>query len=357
MNSITNYKSVYINKIENVKKKEQSGLAKLIARIKRPMGEKLGKQFSKVRNVSSEQKAENDKIKNKLIQEGKGTELKHDLNGFILNATGSKKWIIVFNGMGDCYESHLSALHGLSQDVGANVLAFNYREKPSSLKDWVEDGQCMLEYLKQKGVKPEDIVLYGHSLGGGIATDVYKSQKIKPGLILESTPSTLAKAIKSKRGNLAGAAAKLFNWNSNSFQVIKNADPKSLEHIALIVNRRDPTVRYQEASLYKKLGKKVQRVKIGEKHEEFGKVSVKGVKDLNKTSVNAEEAKKYREAYAKLRKQRAHVHLPHPHERVMDRRMKSVEGDENLKPFIEKFKREDEKAYEEIVNLFRGFLT
>lgn len=362
-------------KLEKIKPKEQNIVTKIMFKVakelRRPIGEYLGKKFSKVKKVTPQKVT-----KEKLIEKGKGKGLnleienKHTLNGFkFLSSKESKKWIVIFNGMGDQYESHLDALNALSEDVGANVLAFNYRGvgmssgKPASIKDWVEDGQYVLQYLEKNGVKAEDITIYGHSLGGGIASDVYKKQKEKPSLVMESSPSTLAKAIKSKRGTFAGVAAMLFNWDFNSYKVIKNADSASQEHIALVVNRRDPTVRYQEASLYKKLAKegrgKLQIVKIGEKHEEFGKVSVKKeIKDFEKVKTPhdkkdiSEEAKEYRAQYGELRKKGTLKDLPHPHDRVMDRRAVSPAN-----PFEEKFKKEDEKAYNEIVGVFKSFLN
>lgn len=283
----------------------------------------------------------------------------------------NNKWIVVFNGMGDRYERHLNALDDLSENVGANVLAFNYRGvgsssgKPSSIKDWVEDGEYALKYLKEKGVKPENIVIYGHSLGGGIAAEVYEKQNIKSALVVESTPSSLHQGIKSKRGALAALAAKTFNWDFNSYKVVKDADQASKNRIAVVVNRRDPTVRYQEASLYKKLGKKnvsgYERIKIGEKHEGLEKTSVKkGVKTSSKTQKEEEreipeEAKQYREKYGELRKKGIHTQLRHPHDRIMDMPAKPLKGD--LQPFQEKFAKEDKEAYQAFVKVCKDFLS
>lgn len=380
--------SIETIQLNKLKPKEKHVMAKFISNafegLKRPMGERLGREFSKAKNITEEQKQANQATKEKLVKEGTGKEFnfeigdQHTLNGFeFYPPKPSDKWIVVFNGMGSRYETHLEALDALSKDVGANVLAFNYRGvgdssgKPAALKDWVEDGQYMLEYLKQKKIPPENIALYGHSLGGGVASDVYKKQDKKSALIMESSPSALSKAVQSKKGILAGLATKLFNWDFNSYRVIKNADAS--QNIALIVNRRDPTVRYQEASLYKKLAKKeegkFQRIKIGEKQEEFEKVSVKtGEKDFKKPKSRKEKteisdaAKEYRTQYGKLRKEGTLKDLPHPHKRVMDRSRDAkpkVEGaaGENLRKFESKFKQEDTQAYAEIVKVFKGFLN
>jgi hypothetical protein len=376
-------------KLEKFKPKEKNGASEIMSRVakemRRPLGKYIGKELSKVRHITAVQKEANAQIKEDLINAGKGEGLKLEvgkriLDGFkFLNPKEPGKWIVVFNGMGDQYEFHLEALEKLSEDVGANVLAFNYRGfgessgKPASIDDWVEDGRYMLKYLEQSGVKAENITIYGHSMGGGIASEVYEKQEAKSSLIMESSPSAFVKAIKSRRGTLAGVAAKISRWDFNSYKVIKDAAAQSKANIALVVNRRDPIVRYQD-SLYKKLAKNgagiIQRVKIGDKQEEFGKVSVKaGIKEFGKakTSKNpldkkeiSEEAKEYRNAYGELRKEGSLKNLPHPHHRVMDRRAaKPVVGEdaEKFRLFEEKFQKEDEKAYEEIVKVFKGFLN
>lgn len=371
MNPINNVSSHETFKLEKIQKKQSSVIARIVKELKRPIGTYLGKIFAKV-TITSDDKLK----KQELIKKGKGVglkleiEKKHTLDGFQLLNSNSKKWIVVFNGMKASYESSLNALEGLSEDVGANVLAFNYRGvgdstgKPTSIKDWVEDGQYVLKYLEEKGVLPEDIVIYGHSMGGGIASEVYKKQEKKPGLFLEASPHCLAKAIQAKRGGIAGIAAKYFNWNFNSHKVI-NGD--STAKIALLVNRRDPTVRYHK-SLYKKLVKngdgKIQRIKIGEKQEEFGKISVKsGVKDFAKEKSPkdkkelSEAAKTYKKKYEALKKDKVIKHLPHPHARVMDRRLAQGIEDEKLQPFQEKFKKEDDIAYEKMVTIFKEFLN
>jgi pimeloyl-ACP methyl ester carboxylesterase len=97
----------------------------------------------------------------------------------ITNQTDSKKWIIYFNGQGGNYEKFLDNYKKLSDMTGANVLVFNYRGVMrskgtlKSTRDLVLDGEAMVRYLKIKYEIPStDILLHGHSLGGGVATAV-----------------------------------------------------------------------------------------------------------------------------------------------------------------------------------------
>ena len=43
---------------------------------------------------------------------------------------------------------------------------------PYSGRNLVEDGKAAVQYLKDAGVRETNIVLHGHSLGGGVATQV-----------------------------------------------------------------------------------------------------------------------------------------------------------------------------------------
>lgn len=92
-----------------------------------------------------------------------------------------QKWIVCFNGNAMCYENCLDEASALRSDTGCNVMLFNYRGVMDSEnnigairpdKDLVLDGDAFIQYLLSKGVKSEDILIHGFSLGGGVGTQV-----------------------------------------------------------------------------------------------------------------------------------------------------------------------------------------
>lgn len=78
--------------------------------------------------------------------------------------------------------------------LGCNLLLVDYRGygkstggKPSETKVY-EDAEAAWQYLlKQRGVKPQQTFIYGHSLGGAIAIDLALRHPEAAGLIIEST--------------------------------------------------------------------------------------------------------------------------------------------------------------------------
>ena len=76
-----------------------------------------------------------------------------------------------FNTLG--YPALLIDYHGYGKSEG----------KPSE-KNLYRDGKASLEWLRRKNRKPEEIVLFGKSLGSGVAVELATKHSFK-GLILE----------------------------------------------------------------------------------------------------------------------------------------------------------------------------
>lgn len=84
--------------------------------------------------------------------------------------------IIKFNGNNMLYESRIQEMINDARELKATVIGFNHRGvsqstgKVRSRDDLLVDGIAQVQRLLKLGVKPEQIVLDGISLGGAIAT-------------------------------------------------------------------------------------------------------------------------------------------------------------------------------------------
>ena len=95
------------------------------------------------------------------------------------------------------------------QQLGFSVLAIDYRGYglsegglPNETRLY-EDSQAAWDYLtKNRGILPQDIFIYGESLGGAIAIDLAIKQPDAAGLIVQSSFTTMAKQIAQFRPGL-----------------------------------------------------------------------------------------------------------------------------------------------------------
>lgn len=89
-----------------------------------------------------------------------------------------QKWVICFNGNTMAYEQILSNQRHYSNHTHCNIISFNYRGvgdsqgNAKSQEDLVLDGDALFQFLLAHGVKSEDILLDGLSVGGGISAQV-----------------------------------------------------------------------------------------------------------------------------------------------------------------------------------------
>eukprot|EP00941_MAST-03F_sp_MAST-3F-sp1_P002555 g2555.t1 len=88
----------------------------------------------------------------------------------------SDRWVIMFLGNGGMFELHGQDGSCFSNTWNCNVLLMNYRgvNKSSGIPiyedDLIKDGlACLKHIVVSEGAKLENILLYGHSLGGAVA--------------------------------------------------------------------------------------------------------------------------------------------------------------------------------------------
>ena len=87
------------------------------------------------------------------------------------------------------------------KDLNVNFLIIAWRgfsgnEGKPSENNLYTDGISAIEWLKKKGVTEKDIIIYGESLGTGIATEIAQNKNFA-GLILETPFTSMVEAAKN----------------------------------------------------------------------------------------------------------------------------------------------------------------
>ena len=110
------------------------------------------------------------------------------------------KTILFFHGNAGSLENRIHKLNHF-RDMNLNFLIIAWRGfsgnkgKPSE-KGLYEDGRSAINWLLSKGIKKENIIIYGESLGTGVATHLAQNKKFA-GVILETPFTSMIKAAKT----------------------------------------------------------------------------------------------------------------------------------------------------------------
>ena len=106
-------------------------------------------------------------------------------------APASNMWLLVCHGnLGNIGYRQRPEFYALIRDLGINLLAFDYRGFGESTgtpdeRGLYDDATASYEYLTRTlGVPPERLVIFGHSLGSGVAIEL-ASRVPAAGLIVE----------------------------------------------------------------------------------------------------------------------------------------------------------------------------
>ena len=117
--------------------------------------------------------------------------IKKDLNKF--------KTILIFHGNAGNLFNRVYKLNELNK-LDLNILIISWRgfsgnEGKPTEKNLYKDAKETVKWLNSRGVNNKNIILYGESLGTGVATELGK-KNIFGGIILESPFTSIAKAAK-----------------------------------------------------------------------------------------------------------------------------------------------------------------
>jgi len=110
------------------------------------------------------------------------------------------KTLLYFHGNAGSLENRIHKLNKFD-DMKINFLIIAWRGfsgnkgKPSE-QGLYEDGQSAIQWLLGKGLKEEDIVIYGESLGTGVATHLAQNRNFA-GVILETPFTSMVDAAKT----------------------------------------------------------------------------------------------------------------------------------------------------------------
>tara|TARA_B100001057_G_scaffold477590_1_gene546984 strand:- start:2387 stop:3205 length:819 start_codon:yes stop_codon:yes gene_type:complete len=110
------------------------------------------------------------------------------------------KTILFFHGNAGSLENRIHKLnHFKDMDVNFLIIAWRgfsgNKGKPSE-EGLYEDGKSAIKWLIDKGTKEEDIIIYGESLGTGVATHLSQNKNFA-GIILETPFTSMIKAAKT----------------------------------------------------------------------------------------------------------------------------------------------------------------
>ena len=110
------------------------------------------------------------------------------------------KTIVYFHGNAGNLENRIHKLnHFKDMDVNFLIIAwrgFSGNQGKPSEKGLYKDGNSTILWLKNLGLKDNDIVLYGESLGSGIATEIAQNNNFA-GLVLETPFTSMIEAAKN----------------------------------------------------------------------------------------------------------------------------------------------------------------
>lgn len=121
------------------------------------------------------------------------------LHAWYVPGTRREKTVLMLHGNAGNISHRLEKLAILYQ-LGVSVMLLDYRGygysdgRPDEAGTY-RDADAAYEWLLRRGDAPESIVLYGESLGGGVAGDLAARREVG-GLVLESAPSSMVDVAK-----------------------------------------------------------------------------------------------------------------------------------------------------------------
>ncbi|MDC9596382.1 MARTX multifunctional-autoprocessing repeats-in-toxin holotoxin RtxA [Xenorhabdus anantnagensis] len=145
----------------------------------------------------------------------------------------AKKVVLFIHNSGSSAEEQASTIQSHYQKQGIDMLAVNMRGYGASdghpnEKGLYQDARTMFNYLvNDRGIKPENIIIHGYSMGGAVAADLARyaerNGQAVSGLLLDRPMPSMTKAITAHEvPNPAGITGVLAKTVNGQFSVEKN---------------------------------------------------------------------------------------------------------------------------------------
>lgn len=203
--------------------------------------------------------------------EVKGTKVKID--GFSVRpyaqdkkAAEEQKWIIYFPGRQTSWELWHNSIMDLAKKTGCNVLAINYRgvlrsgreilddpnspqEVTNSAKMLEEDATAAVNHLLKMGVSKDNILSYGYSLGGGVASTQTDIAICSDRSFKSLTAASRALAYFPLFRTIMAWMTTYFFGNLNSYENVRKIQENGRKTY-ILTSKQDAIIDIQHASLY-----------------------------------------------------------------------------------------------------------
>lgn len=119
----------------------------------------------------------------------------------IIRTPATKRWMLYSGGNGEFYENSLVDMNLLGHALNANVIMYNARGVGHSTgyvshtSNLVEDAKVVLQhYIKVYSISPEHLLLFGHSIGGGVVAELGAKYFPSSPVVIDRSFSSLSDA-------------------------------------------------------------------------------------------------------------------------------------------------------------------
>ena len=169
------------------------------------------------------------------------------LYAWLLETDENAPWLLHFHGNHSNITMNLRLPVRLQERLGVNVLMAEYRgyyksEGKPSEEGFYQDAKTYYDYLIGRGVAPENIIVYGFSLGSGTATQLASTQQIG-GLILQAPYGSILDVARTRVN--PQLPANLLQTKFDNKAKIKDVDAPVL----VIHGKSDETIPFEQGKI------------------------------------------------------------------------------------------------------------